>query len=120
MTAFSFGRSNGVNTVAAAGNASQANGTKLTAGVNAVTSSTAASADSVVLPSSWAVGDSVVVLNLSGVAGGAGAIVNVYPASGHAINTNAADAVITLADGEGAIFIRASSTTWGAIIGTAT
>lgn len=118
MTGFSFARSNDYAEIASTGT-SAATGTAITSGVNMVITGTTSTADSVTLPTSWAAGDQIVVMNVVGRAGATGAIVKVWPPTGHSINTEAADAAISLADGESAIFIKGDGAYWGAIIGSA-
>ena len=106
-----FGRmTGGTNTAVAAAGNSQATGTALTNGVNIVATSTATSADCVVLPGDRSLGELLWVVNKTANA------LNVYPSTGGAINGGSANAAKALAANMGGLYISLGSGNWGAVL----
>lgn len=97
--------------IAAAGNGSQANGTRLTASVNNVSAVAAGVTDSVVLPVPGGIGETVLVINSD-----AADTLKVYPASGGYINAEAQNAPLSLTTGKRALFVAESATAWSAFV----
>lgn len=96
-------------TISAAGT-TQGAATALTTGVNVVTTATASSADSVKLPTA-AAGRVVIVHN------GSSDTINIFPATGGAINGGSANAAVTLATTKARVFYAVSATAWYSLLG---
>lgn len=90
--------------IAAAGSNSQANSTALTASINIV-ATVSATTRGVRLPTAEA-GDIVIVKNKSAT------LMNVYPATGAAINALSANAAYDLSAATSAMFVAESATLW--------
>ena len=105
----SFGRNLGAYATATAGTTqTQAGATALTGSVNVVTTGNAS--DGVKLPAGYGVGEVIHVVNISGVA------LNVYPATGGAINGGSANAAKALAANMAGTYISLGSENWGAVL----
>lgn len=104
-----FGRTYGGYGTATAGTTqTQAGATALTAAINVVTTGNAS--DGVRLPADLGVGDKVVIVNVSGAA------LNVYPATGGAINGGSANAAKALAANMSGLYVHLGSNNWGAVL----
>jgi hypothetical protein len=105
----SFRRSIGGYATATAGTTqTQAGATALTGAINVVTTGNAS--DGVKLPTEMGVGDIVIIVNISAVA------LNVYPATGGAINGGTANAAKALAANMSGEYICLGSDNWGAVL----
>ena len=105
----SFPRTQGVYATATAGTTqTQAGATALTGSVNVVTTGTAS--DGVKLPAGYGAGDVVYIVNISAAA------LNVYPATGGAINGGSANAAKALAANLSGCYISLGSENWGAVL----
>lgn len=104
-----FARSIGGYATATAGTTqTQAGATALTGAVNVVTTGNAS--DGVKLPAERPVGDIVHIVNISAAA------LNVYPATGGAINGGSANAAKALAANMSGAYISLGSENWGAVL----
>lgn len=109
MSRTSFPRDIGGYAVATAGTTqTQAGATALVGSLNVVTTGNAS--DGVLLPTGTARGDKVVVTNISAVA------LNVYPATGGAINGGAINATKVLAANMSGLYISLGSENWAAVL----
>lgn len=104
-----FSRSVGGYATATAGTTqTQAGATALTGAVNVVTTGNAS--DGVKLPTDVAVGDVVYIVNVSNAA------LNVYPATGGAINGGSANAAKALAANMSGAYVSLGGENWGAVL----
>ena len=104
-----FSRSVGGYATATAGTTqTQAGATALTGAVNVVTTGNAN--DGVKLPTDVAVGDVVYIVNVSNAA------LNVYPATGGAINGGSANAAKALAANMSGAYVSLGGENWGAVL----
>lgn len=109
MASTSFGRSTGGYAAATAGTTqTQAGAAVLTGSLNVVTTGNAS--DGVQLPASTPRGDTVVIANISAVA------LNVYPATGGAINGATANAAKALAANMSGMYVSLGSENWAAVL----
>lgn len=86
----------------------QAGATALTGAVNLVTTGNAS--DGVLLPAGYTLGERIVVCNASGVS------LNVYPATGGAINGGSANAAKALAANMSGLYVSLGSNNWAAVL----
>lgn len=104
-----FARTFGGYATATAGTTqTQAGATALTGFINVVTTGTAG--DGVILPAGYTVGDQVIITNVSG------ASLNVYPATGGAINGGSANAAKALAANMSGLYVSLGSNNWAAVL----
>lgn len=109
MSSTQFARSiGGVASATAGTTQTQAGATALIGAINIVTTGNAS--DGVRLPTSRPVGDIVHIVNISAAA------LNVYPATGGAINGGSANAAKALAANMSGAYISLGSESWGAVL----
>lgn len=109
MSSTQFARSIGGYATATAGTTqTQAGATALTGAINVVTTGNAS--DGVKLPAERPVGDVVYIVNISAAA------LNVYAATGGAINGGSANAAKALAANMSGAYISLGSENWGAVV----